>query len=361
MKKIGIVTIGIVIIVILAGALIAITSPTQKKGVTLTESGSTLLYPVFNVWAKNYTDPQYNVTISTQATGSGTGISSAIAGTVIIGASDTYMADSLISQHPDMLNIPILISSQYIAYNLPGLNNVHLVLSGPVIAGIYNNTIQYWDDQKIKDLNPNVTLPHQRIIPVYRSDGSGDTAMFTSFLSKSCEWWNKTVGWGTSVNWPTNPASHGAIGNAGIISFMKSNPYTISYIAMTYTNQINGSLGIAALINKAGYAILPSTQTVMNAASQYLNQIPSDGRISITFAPGQNSYPIATFEYLIVKKVQQNKDTAIALKNFIQWIVNPNGGSSSKYLDQFYLIPLPSNVVNSVTLPLVNQITYASS
>ncbi|MBD6955034.1 MAG: phosphate ABC transporter substrate-binding protein PstS [Thermoplasmata archaeon] len=361
MKKIWFAAIGIVIILIAAGIFIAMSgTPQQKKSVVLSESGSTLLYPVFNVWAKNYTDPNYNVTITTQATGSGTGISSAIKGTVIIGASDTYMSDSLMVSNPGMLNIPILISSQYIAYNIPGLNDKHLVLSGPVIAGIYNNTIQYWDDQKIASLNPGISLPHERIIPVYRSDGSGDTAMFTSFLSKSCQWWNKTVGFGTNVNWPSNPAAHGATGNAGIISFMEANPYTISYIAMTYTNQISGKLGYAALINRAGIAVLPSTQTVMNAASQYLNVIPPDGRISITFAPGNNSYPIATFEYLIVKKVQPDKDTAIALKNFIKWVVDPNGGSSPKYLNQFYLIPLPSSVVNGVTLPLVEQITYAS-
>jgi len=361
MKKVYIATIGIVVILVIAGIFVAINSgPQQKKNITLSESGSTLLYPVFNVWAKNYTDPQYNVTITTQATGSGTGISSAIKGTVIIGASDTYMSNSLMSANPGMLNIPILISSQYVAYNLPGLNNIHLNLSGPIIAGIYNNSIQYWDDQKIQSLNPGISLPHERIIPVYRSDGSGDTAMFTSFLSKSCSWWNNTVGYGTNVNWPSNPASHGATGNAGIISFMESNPYTISYIAMTYTNQIAGKLGYAALINRNGVAVLPTTQTVMNAAAQYLNQIPPDGRISITWAPGNDSYPIATFEYLIVKQVQPDKDTAQALKNFILWIVNPNGGSSSKYLNQFYLIPLPSSVVNSVTVPLVNKITYAS-
>lgn len=361
MKKIWFGVIGIMIILISAGIFLAInSSPAQKKTVVLSESGSTLLYPVFNVWAKNYTDTIYNVIITTQATGSGTGISSAIAGTVIIGASDTYMSNSLMQAHPEMLNIPILISSQYIAYNIPGLNNVHIVLSGPVIAGIYNNTIQYWDDNKITSLNPGINLPHQRIIPVYRSDGSGDTAMFTSFLSKSCEWWNKTIGYGTNVNWPSNPAAHGATGNAGIISFMTSNPYTIGYIAMTYTNQIQDKLGYAALINKEGVPVLPSTEAVMNAASQYLNSIPPDGRISITFAPGNNSYPIATFEYLIVKKIQPDIDTAKALKNFISWVVSSDGGSSPKYLNQFYLVPLPSSVISGVTLKLVNQITYAS-
>ena len=358
-KKITIAIVAIVIIV-LVGAILWATlaqnqqpAQTAQQKVTLTETGSTLLYPVFNVWAGNYT----NATITTQATGSGTGISSAIKGTVIIGASDAFMPDSLVQKYPWMLNIPILISGQYVAYNIPGLNSIHLVLSGPVLAGIYNNTIQYWDDPKIKALNPNVTLPHERIIPVYRSDGSGDTNMFTLYLSRSCEWWNKTVGYGTNVNWPTNPAAHGATGNAGIISFLNATPYSIGYVALTYQKDIQkNNLGYAALINRDGYAVLPSKETIMNAASVYLNQIPPDGRINIAFAPGSNSYPIATFEYVIVNKTQSSQQVANALKEFLLWAVSPNGGSSPQFLDQFNLVPLPSNVVNNVVVPLINKI-----
>ncbi len=356
-KKITITIVAIVLIVLIGAIIWATMAQNQKQTaqkVTLTETGSTLLYPVFNVWAGNYT----NATITTQATGSGTGISSAIKGTVIIGASDAFMPDSLVKQYPWMLNIPILISGQYVAYNIPGLNNIHLVLSGPVIAGIYNNTIQYWDDAKIKALNSNVTLPHERIIPVYRSDGSGDTNMFTLYLSRSSQWWNKTVGYGTNVNWPTNPAAHGATGNAGIVSFLNATPYSIGYVALTYQNDMEKDhLGYAALINRDGYAVLPSKQTIMNTASVYLNQIPPDGRINIAFAPGQSSYPIATFEYVIVNKTQASQQVANALKDFLIWAVSPNGGSSSQYLDQFNLVPLPSSVVNGVVIQLINKIS----
>jgi len=329
---------------------------TQTSGnngtVVLTESGSTLLYPVFNEWAGNYTAAK----ITTQATGSGTGISSAIAGTVIIGATDAFMTNSQIQAHP-MLNIPIMISSQYVAYNLPGLNNIHLNLTGPIIAGIYNNTIQYWNDPAIQKINPGINLPNDRIVPVRRSDGSGDTNMFTLFLSRSCQWWNQTVGYGTSVSWPSNPALQGANGNSGVISVMESTPYSIGYVAMTYTSQIAGKLGYAALLNRNGNYILPTLQTIMNAANQYLNSIPPDGRIGIAFAPGDQSYPIATFEYVVVKQVQSSSAIANALKAFLLWAVQTNGGSASQYLSPLYLIPLPSSVVQKVTDPIINQIT----
>ncbi|MGC9174809.1 MAG: phosphate ABC transporter substrate-binding protein PstS [Thermoprotei archaeon] len=348
-----------IIALIFAGGILARRSYAgygQKK-VTLTESGSTLLYPLFNEWAPNYT----KAIITTQATGSGTGISEAIAGTVIIGASDAFMTSAQIQAHPDMLNIPIAISSQYIAYNLPGMNSTHLVLSGPVIVAIYNGSVKYWDDPAIKALNPGVDLPHQLVIPVYRTDGSGDTNMFTLFLSRSDSWWNRTVGYGTNVNWPKNPELHGGIGNSGVIQVLASTPYSIGYVAMTYTQEIRSAgLGYAALINRAGNPVLPSVQTVMNAASQYLNQIPPDGRIGIAFAPGAQSYPIATFEYVIVKRVQPSNAIANSLKQFLTWAVSPSGGSSSYYMNKLYLIPLPQSVVQRVVIPLIDQISGPS-
>jgi len=324
--------------------------------VTLTESGSTLLYPLFNEWASNY--PCAN--IITQSTGSGTGISSAIAGTVNIGASDAFMTDAQLSAHPDMLNIPIAIASQYVVYNVPGLSqSVHLVFSGPVLAAIYNGSIKYWDDPAITALNPGVNLPHQLIVPVYRSDGSGDTNMFTLFLSSTDQWWNKTVGYGTNVNWPSNPQLRGGVGNSGVLQVLSTTPYSIGYVAMSYTDQINSAgLGYAALVNRAGNAVLPSVQTVANAASQYLDKIPPDGRIAIVNAPGADSYPIATFEYVIVKKVQPSSELATALKQFLTWAVSQDGGA--KYMAKYYIVPLPSSVVNGVTIPLINQISGPS-
>lgn len=127
---------------------------------------------------------------------------------------------------------------------------------------------------------------------------------------------------------------------------------------MTYTSEIRADgLGYAALINAAGVPVLPNVTTVMNAASQFLSKMPADGRIAIAFAPGKDSYPIATFEYVIVKKVQPNLATANALKKFLAWAVSPSGGSSPYFMDKLDLIPLPSQVVSRVVTPLIDQIS----
>ena len=348
----------VVVVVVVVGAVAAVElskSPSTPKAakVTLSESGSTLLYPVFNAWKGNYS----NATITTLSTGSGTGISSAIAGTVIIGASDAFMSPSLASANPGVMNIPIMISYQYIAYNIPNFN-FKLNLSGNVIAGIFMGTINNWNNSLIQQLNPGVALPNHSIIPIHRSDGSGDTFMFTSFLSKSNGTWAQKVGAGTNVNWPSVAGSLTGNGNSGIITQMTTTPYSIGYIAATYEAQVNSAgFGIANLENQDGQFVGASVQNVSIAAQQYLPLIPKNGTIALQYAPGKDSYPIADMEYVIVRQNQSSPAIASALKEFLNWAVSSDGGSSSKYLTEFNLVPLPSSVVSEVVIPLINKIT----
>jgi len=348
----------VVVVVVVVGAVAAVelfkppSTPKAAK-VTLSESGSTLLYPVFNAWKGNYS----NATITTLATGSGAGISSVIAGTVIIGASDAFMSPSLASANPGVMNIPIMISYQYIAYNIPNFH-FKLNLSGNVIAGIYMGTINNWNNSLIQQLNPGVALPNHSIIPIHRSDGSGDTFMFTSFLSKSNGTWAQKVGEGTNVNWPSVAGSLTGNGNSGIITQMTATPYSIGYIAATYQAQVNSAgFGIANLENRDGQFVGASVQNVSIAAQQYLPLIPKNGTIALQYAPGKDSYPIADMEYVIVRQNQSSPAIANALKEFLEWAVSPDGGSSSKYLAEFNLVPLPSSVVSEVVIPLINKIT----
>lgn len=354
MKKGVIAAIAIVVIIVVIGSVAAVTVLNKPDGKqTLSESGSTLLYPVFNAWAGNYS----NATITTLATGSGTGISSAIAGTVEIGASDAFLTPSEAQSHPNVINIPIAISYQYIAYNIPGLTGT-LDLSGNVIAGIYMGTITNWNSSVIQQMNPGVTLPNHTIVPVHRSDGSGDTFMFTSFLTKSNSTWGSSIGASTSPNWPSVAAALGGDGNSGIITKMTSTPYSIGYIAATYQKQVDSAgFGLANLENQKGQFVAPTVSNVATAAQQYLPLIPANGTIALQYAPGSNSYPIADMEYIIVQKNQTSPAVASSLKEFINWAVSPNGGSSTKYLTSFNLVALPSSVVSQIVDPLVNQIT----
>jgi len=309
------------------------------------ETGSSLLYPLFNLWVVDYGKKHPDVQITTQSTGSGTGISQAISGIAQIGASDAYLSNPQMKQKPGMLNIPLAISSQMINYNLPGQNDTHLKLSGPVLAGIYSGSITFWDDKKIADLSPGVKLPHKTIVPVHRTDGSGDTFIFSQYLAFSTPAWSKTAGYGTTVSWPPVQGGIGAEGNPGMVNAVKGTPYSIAYIGISFKNATDkAKLGEAALENRAGKFVLPSDKTVEAAVAATTSKTPNDERISLVFAPGAESYPIINYEYAIVKAAQPNPEMAKTLKSFFDWAILPTGGAAPHYVKAVGFIALPGAI-----------------
>lgn len=327
--------------------------------VTLQETGSSLLYPAFNAWV-NTTNPAWSAfKVTTASTGSGTGISQAVAGTAQIGASDAYLSPSTASANPSAMNIPILISYQDIVYNIPGLNNINLNLSADIIAGIYNGTITKWNDNAIASANPGVSLPDKAITAIHRQDGSGDTFIFTSFLSKANSQWASKTGAATSITWPSAPQTLAEEQNQGMLQGLVNTQYSIAYVAATFNSTIHSdSLGVAHVMNRAGNYVAPTPANVASAAAQYLNQIPQNGTMALQYAPGATSYPLADLEYVIVLKNQSSPVQALELKAFLSWVVNSeSGGSQSSFLDPLDLAPLPASVVNGITMPLINKIT----
>ncbi|MCL5406290.1 MAG: phosphate ABC transporter substrate-binding protein PstS [Deltaproteobacteria bacterium] len=338
-------TAAVFALALVAGASIGAGGVKAAESVSILETGSSLLYPLFNIWIPHYAKVDPAVQITTQSTGSGTGISESVQGIAQIGASDAYMSDALMKEHP-MLNIPLCISMQMVNYNLPGLNGKHLKLSGPVLAGMYSGTILYWDDAAIKALNPGVKLPHHAIIPVHRTDGSGDTFIFSQYLSFSTPSWSKSVGYGTTVSWPPVPGGLGAEGNPGMVTATKDNPYTVAYIGTSYQNAIvKDKLGIAMLKNRAGNFVLPSAKTAESAAAALMPKTPKDERLSLIFAPGPNSYPIINYEYVMIKAKQESPETAAALRRLLTWAISPNGGNAPHFMQKVHFIPLPAPVV----------------
>ncbi|TAL52308.1 phosphate ABC transporter substrate-binding protein PstS [Pandoraea sp.] len=312
----------------------------------LLETGSTLLYPLFNLWVPAFAKANPDVKITTQGTGSGTGIAEAISGVAQIGASDAYMSDAQIKQNPSILNIPLAISAQTINYNIPNLNKKPLKLDGPVLAGIYDGSIKTWNDPRIKALNPGVALPDHAIVPIHRTDGSGDTFIFSQYLSFSTPTWNKSVGYGTTISWPAVQGGVGANGNPGMVQASQQTPYSIAYIGVSFHNEIQkAGLGTALLKNRAGNFVLPTPKTVNAAASQLTAKTPADERISLVFAPGANSYPIINYEYAIVNAKQANPETAKAVRDLLNWAVSPTGGSAASFLDQVRFVALPAKIV----------------
>jgi phosphate transport system substrate-binding protein len=321
-------------------------SAARADQVKLAETGSTLLLPLFTQWAADYQKAHPDVQIATQGTGSGVGISQAVSGAVQIGASDAYMSDAQMKSSAGILNIPLAVSSQMVNYNVPGLNDRHLKFSGRVLAAIYAGEVKYWDDAAIAKLNPDVRLPHNEIVPVHRTDGSGDTFIFTQYLSFSTLEWSKSAGYGLTVSWPAVQGSAGATGNPGMVSAAKSTPYSIAYIGISFKSATDAAgLGEAMLQNKDGKFVLPDAITVGAAVAEVAPETPPDERISLIYAPGEASYPIINYEYAIVKTEQPSAAIAKAVKDFLGWSIDPKGGNAQPYMQAVGFVALPGTIV----------------
>ena len=325
----------------------------QSAPVNISESGSTLIYPLFQSWAGAYAkvDPGAHITVA--ATGSGAGISQALAGHVQIGTSDAYMSDNDAMAHPDILNIPLAISAQTVDANLPELRGGTLKLSGPVLADIYSGKIRSWDDGQIAALNQGVRLPHRAIVPMRRADSSGDTFIFTQFLSFSTpesdedtnQGWDNKIGYGTTVNWPSVPGEQAATGNEGMVQTIARTPYSVGYVGASYEDDAaKAGLTVAMLQNQAGNFVLPNAGTVTEAADALTPRTPPDERLTLVFAPGANSYPLINYEYAVVSSRQPNAATATAIGNFLMWCISPQGGNGASFLGPVHFIPLPTAI-----------------
>jgi phosphate transport system substrate-binding protein len=325
------------------------------SSVALQETGSSLLYPLFNLWTAQIEKEWPSVSITTASTGSGTGISSAAAGTVNIGASDAYLAPAQAQQYPGLENIPLAISGQQINYNIPGLK-ANLKLDGPTIAAIYEGKITKWNDAKIAALNPGVTLPDISIITVHRSDSSGDTFLFSSFLAAS-----DPTGWtippGTTVAWPNVTGAVAAMGNGGMVQACQANPGCIAYIGVSYLSKATAAgLGNAALKNKSGNYELPTQSSISAAAASFASSTPASGAVSMIFGPAKTGYPIVNYEYAIVPGTQPSAAAAQATKAVLAWAIDPTGGNASTYLNQVNFVALPSAVV-TLSTKLIAKVT----
>jgi phosphate transport system substrate-binding protein len=315
-------------------------------GGTVTETGSTLMYPLFNLWAGGFNTKYPSVTIQTAGTGSGTGISEAENGTIDVGASDAYLSPSVVSTNPDLKNIPLAISSQMVAYNIPGVLS-HLKLSGKVISEIYQGQITKWNNSAITGLNPGVTLPATPIVTLHRSDSSGDTFLFTQYLTKAdASGWGTKIGFNTTVPWPAAPGALGETGNSGMVSGCKATPGCIAYVGISYLTQaLQAGLGYAALGNPKGQYEVPTQATIAAEAAGFVKKTPANGTISLIYGNISGGYPIVNYEYAIVSTHQSSSSTAKNVRSVLEWAINPKyGNSTSNYLSQVNFQPLPSKV-----------------
>jgi len=310
-------------------ALLASTATLAQSTVALSETGSSLLYPVITKWASVYKTVAPGVTITTASTGSGAGIAAAAAGTAAIGGSDAYLSDADL-QKDGLLNIPVTISAQTITYNVPEAGDQRLQFTGGVLADIYRGKVQYWDDHAITALNlPGVGhLPHVRIVPIVRSDKSGDTFLFTQYLSASDAAWKQQPGSGLAVTWPAVDNEIAAKGNDGVLKACGDTKYAICYLGISYlVGAGNKGLYYAALSNASGTFVTPGINAISAAATAGAPNMPPSQSMSIVFG-SEDAYPIVNFEYAVVKAKQPNAATAKALRDFLKWAISKDGGNN---------------------------------
>ena len=296
---------------VLAASLLTLTSGAAIAQ-NLNGAGATFPYPIYSRWFSEYNKVAPGVKINYQSIGSGGGIRQVSDGTVDFGATDGPMSDAQISESKvKTMHIPTVLGAVVPVYNIPGVSK-DLNFSSDVIADIYLGKITKWNDPRIAKDNPGVNLPGNAILPVYRSDGSGTTYIFTDFLSKVSPDWNSKVGKNTSVKWPTGI---GQKGNEGVAGMVRQSPNSFGYVELIYAVQNKMSYG--AVKNSSGKFLKASTDGVTAAAAAASKTMPADFRVSITNAPGAESYPISSFTWLLIPQHATDPNKAKALAGFL--------------------------------------------
>jgi phosphate transport system substrate-binding protein len=298
-------------------------------------AGATFPFPLYSKWFSEYNKLFPNLKFNYQSIGSGGGIKQITEKTVDFGASDAPLSDEELAKAPGLLNLPTVLGSVVVAYNLPGVSGLNL--SGSSLAGIFLGTIAKWSDPAIAKDNPGLKLPDTAIAVASRSDGSGTNYVFTDYLAKVSPAFKAKVGVGKSVKWPVGL---GGKGNEGVTGVVKSTPGAIGYLELAYA--IQNQLPVAAIQNADGAFVKPTIEATSAAAAGVA--VPDDFRVSITNAPGKDAYPISSFTYLLVYKDQPNKEKGPAVVDFLKWAVT----DGEKFAPALYYAPLPSAVQTKV-------------
>ena len=313
---------------------------------SLTGAGATFPNPIYSKWFDAF-NKKTGVQINYQSIGSGGGIKQYTEGTVDFGATDGPMnSDQMGAVQGEVLHIPTVMGAVVLTWNLPSLGATRLKLDGATIADIFLGRISKWNDKRIAALNPGVSLPSTDLIVVHRSDGSGTSYIFTDYLSKISKDWKSQVGSATSVNWPVGL---GGKGNEGVTEQVKQTEGAIGYVELIYA--VSNKLPYADVKNAAGNYVTPSLESVTSAAASAKFEKNTDFRVSITNAPGDQSYPIASFTWLLVRPKMKDAAKAKALHEFLAWMITPEAQDMAQQLNY---APLPKAVVALIEERLKN-------
>ena len=311
--------------------------------ITINGAGATFPFPLIDTWRVEYQTVKPEVSINYQSIGSGGGIKQFTEKTVDFGATDAPLTIEEAQRAPGAVHIPETIGSVVAAYNLPVEG---LKLTGPILADIYLGKITKWNDPKIQSINSGMSLPAEDIVVVQRSDGSGTTFVWTDYLSNVSSTFEQQIGKGKSVQWP---GGVGAPGNEGVANSINTTPNAIGYVELAYATTTG--MKHAAIQNQAGNFIPASINSTEAAVAAYAPSLPTGDQpwtnVTLVNAPGADSYPIASFSYLLLYKElttnpslkDQNK--AQNLVDFINWAVT----DGQQFAPDLAYVPLPDPVV----------------
>jgi phosphate transport system substrate-binding protein len=327
-------------------------TPLPAGSITINGAGATFPYPLYSLWFYNYAFVDTSVKFNYQSIGSGGGIQQITAKTVDFGASDAILNDAQYTAAPGIQMFPTVAGAEALAINLKGDdgNLITTTLNFPYtsVADIFSGKITKWNDPVLTAANPNVKLPAKDIIVVHRSDGSGTTFIFTSYLSSVSADWKANVGAAASVKWPVGL---GGKGNEGVYGTVSQNDGAIGYVELAYAIQNKATLN--ALQNKAGQYVLPSIASTQAAMADFGTALGDKLALSIVDGPGKDSFPIAGYTYLLLYMDQQDCTKAQKIVQFLKYAYGPDGDKAATSLNY---VSLPQAVKDQVNAKLA-QIT----
>ena len=318
-----------------------------RKAQQLSGAGATFPLPFYNVVFEQFAEVNGDA-VAYGGIGSGGGVRNLRDKIVDFAGSDAFLSEKEMSDMNPVIHIPTCMGAVVLAYNLEGVDELRL--TGEIIADIFAGEIKMWNDERIKELNPQALLPSEAIIPVFRSDGSGTTFVFTDYLNKVSPMWASRFGAGKSVNFPAGQAAKGNPGIAGVIKQTKN---SIGYVGSEYA--FAQKIAYAKIQNQQGEFVAPSSASISASAS---GDIPSDTRTSITNSDAKGAYPISTFTWMIIYKEQnysdRSKEQAIATLDLIQYILSDEAQKITAYV---HYAPLPEKA-KEISLSNLKTVTY---
>jgi len=328
------------IAVVSALLLIGLARSTAQGQSLLMGGGATFPHPIYARWIAEYQKLHPDIEIEYQAIGSGAGIREITAGVFDFGASDAPMDDAELKEYRAkrsmaILHFPTVLGADVPIYNIPGVS-AELKFTPEALAAIFLGKITKWDDSLLTEANPEASLPNHEIVVAFRSDGSGTTYIWTDYLAKVSEEWDRNIGFGTTVPWPVGVAGRG---NGGVATIVKQTPYSIGYVELAYA--LKNKLAYGWVKNQAGNFVKADFKSVTAAAAEVAHNMPDDFRVSITNAPGENAYPISSFTWLLVPEKFDDKNKLRVMKDFLQWMST----DGQKLTEELLYVPLPAEVV----------------